>query len=170
MSVEEPAAGQSTQGRGRPTKYTPELAAQLCDYLSEGESLRTACAHEGMPDKAQVFRWLSASNTADWAQDFRDQYTRAKEEAADALAEDILDIADEPLVSLNDNKMVNAAIQRNKLRVDTRKFLMAKMKPKRYGDKLDLTSDGEKIERGMSIEEINAVLARAEAEKAEVTS
>lgn len=54
-----------------------------------------------------------------------------------------------------------------KLQIDTRKFLMAKMKPKRYGDKLDLTSGGEKLERGTSLEEINAILARAAAEEAE---
>lgn len=123
-----------------------------------------------MPSVATVFRWLSEANTAEWAPGFREQYTRAKEESADAMAEEILDIADEELNTLQDNKMVNAAIQRNRLRVDTRKFLMAKMKPKRYGDKLDVTSGGEKIERGMSIEEINAILARAEAEAADAAA
>lgn len=159
----------TTRGRGRPTVYSLELATKLCDYLSSGMSLRSACKQKGMPDKAQVFRWLSVSNEALWANDFRDQYTRAKQEAADAMAEEILEIADEKLNTSGDGKITNAAIQRAKLRIDTRKFLMAKMKPKVYGDKLDLTTGGDKIEpsRGMSIEEINAILDRAEQESKE---
>lgn len=166
MSVTgEPVPGQSDSSTmGRPSIYTPELAADLCFYLSSGESLRRACQHEGMPHPSQIFRWLSRSNEAEWADDFREQYARAKEEAADAMAEDVLDIADEPVQYLKDGKANNAAVQRNRLRVDTRKFLMAKMKPKKYGDKLDLTSGGEKLGRNMSDEEIDAILARAEEE------
>jgi hypothetical protein len=151
-------------------------------YLAMGESLRTACAREGMPGMTTVFRWLGASNTEPWAQDFREQYARAKEEAADAMAEEILYISDntvegEIVVTKPDKsgKMVTETrkedmLGHRRLQVDTRKFLMAKMKPKRYGDKLDLTSGGDKIERGMSLEEINAVLARAEADKAKETA
>lgn len=77
-----------------------------------------------MPDKSTVFRWLSKHET------FRDQYTRASEDRAAALAEDILEIADEG----NEED-----VQRAKLRIDTRKWLMSKMAPKRYSDKVDHT-------------------------------
>lgn len=166
----EPVTGQQPKTKmGRPTIYSLELATQLCDYLSNGMSLRKACAKPGMPAKAQVFKWLSLSNEELWRDDFRDQYARAKQESADAMADELLDIAEEPLLKDDNGKLVNAAIQRNKLRIDTRKFLMAKMKPKIYGDKMDLTTDGEKIEigRGMSIEEITAILERAEQERKE---
>ena len=118
---------------GRPSKYTKAIADELCAYLSMGESLRTACEHEGMPSVKTVFNWFRVH------EDFLQQYTRAKEEAADWMAEDILDISDNAPTKTNND------IQKAKLRVDTRKFLMAKMKPKRYGDKLDLTSDGKPL-------------------------
>lgn len=179
----EPIVGQNqTQSseagdKGRPTIYTSELAAELCAMLAEGKSLRTVAATAGMPGTTTIFRWLSTSNEEPWASDFREQYARAKEEAADAMAEEILYIADTPQVGeITVHKETEKGVitetreedmlGHRRLQVDTRKFLMAKMKPKKYGDKLDLTSDGQKIERGMSIEEINAVLARAEAEKA----
>lgn len=131
--------------RGRPTKYSKRLASLICDQLSEGASLRTVCAAENMPDKSTVFRWLFNRK------DFCDQYTRAKEESADAMAEDVLDIADD---GINDYmkvygddeevygwKLNGDAIQRSRLRVETRKWLMAKMKPKKYGDKIEHSGD-----------------------------
>jgi hypothetical protein len=92
------------------------------------------------------------------------------------MAEDILDIADDGTNDWIEREredgstfevINNEVIQRSKLRVETRKWLMAKTKPKKYGDKLDLTSAGEKLQRGASIEEIDAILARAEKEAAE---
>lgn len=158
---------------GRPTDYSEELAIVFLSYLAQGMSLRRTCEQKNMPATTTVFRWLSLNNPAPWAQDFRERYARAKEEAADAMAEDILDIADD---GTNDyiertgkdgstyTVVNNEVLQRSRLRVDTRKWLMAKMKPKRYGDKLDLTSGGEKINRNTPPEEIEAILARAEAQ------
>lgn len=188
-----PVSGQSTistggprKKMGRPTIYSAELATTLCDYLARGESLRTACAHKGMPDVKTVFNWFSESNKELWRNDFLQQYTRAKQEAADMLAEQILDISNTPAkgkvttTRTTTDKDGNAVtitevreddmLGHRRLQVDTRKFLMAKMKPKIYGDKFDVTSDGEKIEvgRGMTIEEINAILDRAEKERREV--
>ena len=137
----------SRKTEGRPTKYTQELADEICALLAEGLSLRSVCTDESLPDKSTVFRWLREHK------EFQDQYTRAKEESADAMAEDTIDIADDGTndymtITKGDKsyEVVNGeAIQRSKLRVETRKWLMAKMKPKKYGDKLDLTSGGDKI-------------------------
>jgi hypothetical protein len=98
-----------------------------------------------MPDKATVFRWLRTFP------EFRDQYARAKEESADALAEDMLEIADD---GQNDwmerlgsegqpvGWQVNGEhIQRSRVRIDTRKWLASKLKPKKYGDKLAVGGD-----------------------------
>lgn len=101
-----------------------------------------------MPSIATVFSWMRKHD------EFLKQYARAKQESADAMAEDVLDIADDgendwmerarpdgsTFVALN-----SEAIQRSRLRVDTRKWLMAKMKPKKYGDAIDVTSAGDKI-------------------------
>lgn len=175
-TTEPVSSGQSTTPAkmGRPTIYNDELAAELMFYLSQGMSLRTACSQDGMPHPSQVFRWLSASNTEPWAADFREQYARAKEEASDAMAEDILDIADDGRNDWIERQrsdgstfeVVNSEVlQRSRLRVDTRKWLMAKMKPKRYGERVDVTTGGDKINRSIDIDEIDAALARYEASK-----
>lgn len=157
------------RGKGRPSDYTPERAAQLCDYLSSGMSLRTACAQKNMPEKATVFRWLSLSNPKPWAQDFRDQYARAKEEAADALVEEMLDIADDTSGDTqiikskkgNEYPVLNSEFaQRSRIRIDTRKWIASKLKPKKYGDKLDVTSGGKELPApiygGVSARDANA--------------
>lgn len=126
---------------GRPTDYTKELADSICERLAEGQSLRSVCRGEDMPDKATVFRWIRTHN------EFRDQYTRAKEEAADALAEEIIDLSDGAIevIKRGAEKKSSALAQAVKLQVDTRKFIMAKMKPKKYGERMDVTSGGEKL-------------------------
>lgn len=119
---------------GRPSKYSQEIADRICDQLSEGISLRTVCLADDMPDKQTVFSWIRKHK------EFLDQYARAKEESADAMAEEILDIADEK----------ESDVQRSRLRVDTRKWIMSKMKPKKYGEKLDVTSGGEKLANSLT--------------------
>lgn len=91
-----------------------------------------------MPDAATVFRWLRTKP------EFCEQYTRAKDESADALVEDMLDIADEATndwMEIHDKDNVGyrlngEAINRSRLRVDTRKWIASKLKPKKYGDKV----------------------------------
>ena len=137
----------STRGPGRPSEYSQEIADRICDGLSEGKSLRTVCLADDMPDKATVFRWLRTQK------EFCDQYTRAKQEGADALADEVQDIADDGRndwmeIEKNGGLVVvldREHVERSKLRIETRKWIMAKMKPKKYGDKLDLTSGGDKL-------------------------
>ncbi len=122
---------------GRPTKYTQELAATICAEIGLGKSLRTVLKGEDMPAMSSVFLWLREHK------DFSEQYARACEERTEAMAEDIIDISDESsrdFIETEDGRMIpnTEAIQRSKLRVDTRKWLMAKMKPKKYGDKMEV--------------------------------
>lgn len=122
---------------GRPTDYSEEVAAHICSEIASGRSLRSVCEDEGMPDKSTVFRWLSKHET------FRDQYARAQEDRTAAMAEDILEIADQ--YDNAQDKVDVEHIQRAKLRIDARKWLMSKMAPKRYGDKQEIdhrSSDG----------------------------
>lgn len=139
---------------GRPTKYSQKLADKICEQLSLGYSIRTVCNPEAMPAISTFYEWLRTY------EEFSKQYTRAKQESADAMAEDILDIADDGSNDWMEAKRKDGStytalnyenIQRSRLRVDTRKFLMAKMKPKVYGEKLDIVSDGEKIEAGQIV-------------------
>ncbi|WP_313636253.1 hypothetical protein [Empedobacter sp.] len=78
------------------------------------------------------------------------QYARACEARADAIFEEILDIADcedEDIIGPDDGepRVNHDVIQRDRLRVDARKWILAKMNPKKYGDKIDHTSNGETI-------------------------
>lgn len=131
---------------GRPSDFTPELADAICDRIADGESLRTICDDEDMPGKSTVFRWLAAH------EQFRDQYAHAREAQADSLVDDMLPIADDArndwMVKQNaDGEHVGwqengDAIRRSQLRLETRKWIAARMQPKKYGDKLDLNHGG----------------------------
>lgn len=107
---------------GRPSDFTPEIANKICERLIEGESLRKICRDEGMPNASTVCRWLGQQ------EEFRKQYAHARDAQADTLADEILTIVDE----CDD-------AQAARLRMDARKWLAAKMAPKRYGEKVALT-------------------------------
>lgn len=129
---------------GRPSDYTQELADRICEQLAEGKSLRSICRADDMPEARTVFRWLRIH------EEFCQQYTRAKEESADAHSEDMLDIADDASndwMAANDpdnpGYRVNGEhIQRSRLRIETRKWLASKLKPKKYGDRVGLEHSG----------------------------
>lgn len=128
----------------RPSDFTQEIADTICELLMEGESLRTICSADDMPNRSTVFRWIAAHEA------FRDQYTRAKEEQAELLADEIVAISDEAdAVVKHDGEDIRlaldaTAVARNRLRVDARKWVASKLKPKKYGDKVqqELTGPG----------------------------
>lgn len=122
---------------GRPSDYTPELADKICAQLADGDSMRTVCKPDDMPNKATVFKWLRTN------EEFNNQYVKAKEESADALTDEILDIADNSTNDWMENngdsegyRMNGEAVQRSRLRIDSRKWLASKLKSKKYGDKI----------------------------------
>lgn len=118
----------------RQTEFTIAIGDSLCERIADGESLRKICAEADMPNKATVFRWLAANST------FSDQYARARETQADSLFDEILDIADESKLDTYTDKDGNVktdseVIGRSKLRVDARKWMAGKLRPKVYGEK-----------------------------------
>ncbi len=156
--VQKKVAKKATNKGGRPTKYTPALAARICAALASGKSMRSVCADPKMPAMSTVFLWLANDER------FSEQYEKAKQECADLLVEDIIEIADdgrndyfydEVLRKLDEDMTVGELlesnsmnelrallakhrpehVQRSRLRVDARKFVAAKLKPKKYGDK-----------------------------------
>jgi hypothetical protein len=129
--------------KGRPSDYSVEMATQICSRMAEGKSLRSICEADDMPDKSTVFRWLHAH------EEFQDQYARAMAARTDAMAEELLEIADDgkndTYTEDDGHKTVNHDhIQRSRLRVDTRKWLMARMAPKKYGDRVTNEMIGDK--------------------------
>ena len=146
--------------------YSPELADRICEQVASGKSMRTICEAEGMPSMAAVFKWLRTYP------EFVEQYARAKEEAADAMAEDILDIADDGRNDWMEQhgedgesvgwKLNNEHVQRSKLRVDARKWLAAKLKPKKYGERIatELTGkDGGPVEMNVNRDQLRSRIA-----------
>lgn len=112
--------------------FTQEIADIICDRLMEGESLRAICSEEKMPSKVTVCKWLGIHPL------FANQYARAREIQADSMFDEMLDIADD---SRNDwmqkrGQIVpdNEAIQRSRLRIDARRWMAGKLRPKKYGD------------------------------------
>jgi hypothetical protein len=131
---------------GRPTIFTQHIANVICMRIAEGESLREIVKTEGMPDRTTVYDWLLRDET------FANQYTRAREEQADTLADEILAIADEdPEINyirdkhgnVVDIKIDSGYVAYQRQRIDSRKWIAMKLKPKKYGDKLALGGDAE---------------------------
>lgn len=131
---------------GRPSSYTKKVGDIICERLADGESLRSICSEDKMPRKTTVFRWLK-SNAA-----FRDQYARARELQADGFVDEIIEIADEECIYVRklDGKAADpddpedvlleatfdkTAVMRNKLRIDARKWVASKLRPKVYGER-----------------------------------
>lgn len=121
---------------GRPSDFTQEIADAICERIADGESLRSICQGDGMPNRITVFRWLNDPGR----ESFRNQYARAREEQAEFYAESIVDISDEVEVEATYQgeevklDLSSAAIARNRLRVDARKWYASKLAPKKFGD------------------------------------
>lgn len=129
---------------GRPSKYTPELAAEICERLSNGEPLRQICRDAHMPAWTAVYAW-SAKDPV-----LSERIARAREMGFDAIAEEALIIADTPEWGVTENVgpqgvSVTKAdmLGHRKLRIETRLKLLAKWDPKRYGDRIALAGDKE---------------------------
>ncbi|MBR8147057.1 terminase small subunit protein [Burkholderia vietnamiensis] len=121
------------------TIFTQELADKICEHLVSGLSLRQIEAIEGMPSKTTILRWLADDRFTS----FRDQYARARDMQAEGMADEILEIADDGRNDWmeiqnrdGDNigwKVNGEAVQRSRLRIDARKWLLSKLLPKKYG-------------------------------------
>ena len=111
---------------------------EVIKLIDSGLSLRKAC------EKLNYCR-ASFHNLVNSNKELLDQYTHAREGRSELLFEQILEIANHteedhtPFTGSN-------VIQRDRLRVDSNKWVLSKMSPNKYGDKIDVVSDGQKIE------------------------
>ncbi len=130
------AEWQDKRPHGRPLTYTRDVANLICAKMSAGASLRSICAADGMPPASTVRGWVVQDIDG-----FAERYARARDEQMANMAEELLEIADDG--SRDYKKDADGRdvpdydhIQRSKLRVDTRKWLLSKLMPKVYGDKV----------------------------------
>lgn len=117
--------------------YSQDIADAICARLAEGESLRGICRDEGMPSAPTVIRWIRENKP------FAEQYAMAREAGYQLLADQLLEIADDSsrdtYVDDNGNTRTDTeVVARSRLRLDTRKWMLSKMLPKVYGDKVEL--------------------------------
>ncbi len=130
----------ASPAKGRPSLYSPELGERICVLIAEGLSLRNIEAVEGMPTKTTILRWLIRADCAE----FCDQYARAKELQAEGEADEMIDIADTPQLGVIETIKPDGSVEvrkedmlgHRKLRLETRKWILARRLPKKYGDKL----------------------------------
>lgn len=136
---------------GRPTIYSEELAQTICESLMVGMSLRRICELDDMPAISTVMQWLASNKS-----DFMEQYAHARQVQAEYLLDELIDIADDSskdyVIVDGQERLDQEHIQRAKLRIDTRKWNIEKLAPKRYGAKQQLEHTGSD---GGAIETIN---------------
>ena len=112
----------------------------VLDAIADGASLKSALLSvSGAPSYTTAKRHLREDA------DLREQYRSACQDRADRLAEEILTLADEPMPDHLEGKERGAWVQQQRLRVDTRKWLAAKLYPKMYGERLDVNTTETRI-------------------------
>lgn len=111
---------------GRPTVYSEDVASEIVQRISEGESLRGICEASDMPAKGTVLGWVN-----DDREGFADRYARACFIRAQVWAEETVEIADDS----------EGDVQRDRLRVDTRKWHISKLLPS-YADRQQIEHSG----------------------------
>jgi Bacteriophage Sf6, terminase small subunit-like len=127
-------------------RFTQQLADAICNRMASGESLRQICKDGSMPALSTVLKWVSERP------DFEAKYTQARERLMEYWAEEIIEICDDGTNDWIEREAKDGSkysvfdhehVQRSRLRVDSRKWLMSKMLPRKYGDKVAVTgSDG----------------------------
>jgi hypothetical protein len=115
---------------------------------NEGLSCFKACQKAGVPNGTFML-WLDVDK------DLAERYARARHDLIERIAADMLDITDQDVGLTLDGKKDWMAVQKQRLQVDTRKWLLSKLAPKKYGDKLELTGDPE---RPLSIQRIERII------------
>ena len=143
-----PAATEVPRPRGRPTKKTPDVLGEICRRVSLGETLVSICRDEHMPEWRTVYDWLEADEP------FATAYARARDLGFEALAQDLLRIADTPLdgettklgVDEHGNEVVierkrKDMLGHRRLMIETRMRLLAAWAPKKYGSRQTIEHD-----------------------------
>jgi hypothetical protein len=127
----------------RPSTFNLETADEICERLAGGESLLSICKDDGLPPQSVVFQWLSKNA------EFAENYARARQFWAHSEFERMMQIADTPqsgvITTVKDGKEEVKTLDmtdHRRLQVDTRKWALARMFPKVYGDRINQAISG----------------------------
>lgn len=135
---------------GRPSDFTPELGKLICERIAAGESLRKICRDDDMPSRISVHSWLLDIDKLE----FLNQYKASCDIRAENMFDELTEIADDGQNDFMEieredgstfTKVNTEHIQRSRLRTDVRKWYLSKVMPKKFGDKLDITTKDKPI-------------------------
>lgn len=110
----------------RPLAPTPELIAEILGRIAEGQALRRICTEPHAPSIGTFYAWMARDA------ELAERYVRAREDQAETLADEIAEIADDETLPSDSRR----------IRIDARKWIAAKLKPKRYGEKIQAEHSG----------------------------
>ena len=110
------------------------ISQAVLDGMRSGLSAFKACQAAGVP-QSTFSRWVDNDAT------LAENYTRAREDLIERMAQEVIELSDSDVGCLPDGKKDWAAVQKHKLQVDTRKWLLSKLAPKKYGDKIEVSGD-----------------------------
>ncbi|EJY0670448.1 DNA-binding protein [Escherichia coli] len=133
---------------GRPHGYTEEKALEICELVADGQSINKISKLPGMPNRSTILKWFRD------VPEFSTMYARAKEIGFEVLADEIIDLADAEVNTDKDQ------LRRHQLMIDTRKWLLAKLQPRKYGERVTQEIVGNKEEAPVQIEVTKEEIAR----------
>lgn len=150
-----------------PVRYSAEIADEILDRLADGEALKAICRDDHMPCDRAVRFWI-----IDDVEGFAPRYARARDAGLDRMAEDLVEISDTTELgqtitkkATGDEIKTGDMIEHRRLRVEARKWYLAKLAPNRYGDKIQVDQTI-KDSRQLSEAELDAEIARLTAQAA----
>lgn len=126
--------------------YNPAIAQQILDDIENGKSLRVSAVECGLRIKT-FYEWMDLD--AEVNENLTQRYTAARARAYHAMADEIIEISNQmeaEAIYQGDTvrlDLSSAVVAQKRLQVETRKWILSKMLPKQFGDKLDITQTGE---------------------------
>lgn len=144
-SLKKPEAEEPAYKSPYAARYTPDLANEILYEIASGRFINGVCKDPGMPHERSVRLWVINDHDG-----FAAKYAQACEMRADRLFEETIEIADDGSIDMDmeTGKILYENVQRSKLRIDTRKFMISKMVPKKYGPPATIQINGKGEDEG----------------------
>ena len=138
----------------RKSKYSDtksEICAKVLEGMRGGLSTFKSCEAAGVSHSTFI-HWVGEDT------ELAHNYAHAREDLLERMAQEVIDLSDKEVPETGDGKKDWQAIQKHKLQVDTRKWLLSKLAPRKYGDKLELSGDPD---RPLAIQKIERVVVKS---------
>lgn len=141
-----------------------DIFNEICKRIENGESLNKIVKEKGTPASETVYKWIDSD------EEKAKKYARATEKRAESIFEEIIQISDTPIegvvIETDDNGRTKEKkgdmLGHRRLQIDARKWMLSKMMPKKYGDRVELEHSGE-VKTDLSKLSTDELITRAEA-------